>query len=150
MTEETIETDALLLDFIKINRKIGIPITTISIKLELLRIRPDLSKLSSHRIYEYIYRFMSRNSLSLRTPGHVGQFLPKDIKNVIINYLLELRNIIKNGGYDEGKILTMDETPLYLNMVLNKVIAKKGEKNVVVRTQNQDSIRFNLFIDYMR
>ena len=54
LTEETIETDALLLDFIKINSKIGIPITTISVNLELLRIRPDLSKLSSHGIYEYI------------------------------------------------------------------------------------------------
>ena len=54
LTDETIETDALLLDFIKINRKIGIPITTISVKLELLRIGPDLSKLSSHGIYEYI------------------------------------------------------------------------------------------------
>ena len=39
----------------KINHKIGIPITTISVKLELLRIRPDLSKLSSNGIYEYIY-----------------------------------------------------------------------------------------------
>lgn len=72
---------------------------------------------------------MSRNSLSLRTPGHVGQLLPKDIKNI------ELRNIIKNGGCDEGSILNMDETPLYLNMVPNKVIAQKGEKNVVIRTK---------------
>ena len=71
---------------------------------------------------------MIRNSLSLRTPGHVGQFLPNDIKNIIINYLLELRNIIKDGGYDEGNILNMDETSLYLNMILNKVIAQKGEK----------------------
>ena len=79
LTDETIETDALLLDFIKINRTIGIPITTISVKLELLRIGPDLPKLSSHGIYEYIYRFMNRNTLSLRTPRHVGQFLPNDI-----------------------------------------------------------------------
>ena len=89
---------------------------------------------------------MSRNSLSLRTPGHVGQFLPNDIKNIIINYLLELRNIIKDGGYDEGNILNMDETPLYLNMILNKVIAQKGEKNVVVRTQNQERIRISCLL----
>ena len=89
---------------------------------------------------------MIRNSLSLRTPGHVGQFLPNDIKNIIINYLLELRNIIKDGGYDEGNILNMDETPLYLNMILNKVIAQKGEKNVVVRTQNQERIRISCLL----
>lgn len=89
---------------------------------------------------------MIRNSLSLRTPGHVGQFLPNDIKNIIINYLLELRNIIKDGGYDEGNILNMDETSLYLNMILNKVIAQKGEKNVVVRTQNQERIRISCLL----
>ena len=89
---------------------------------------------------------MSRNSLSLRTPGYLGQFLPKDIKNIIMNYLLELRNIIKNGGYDEGNILNMDETPLYLNMVPNKIISKKGEKNVVLRTQNQDRIRITILL----
>ena len=40
----------------------------------------------------------------------------------------------------------MDETPLYLNMVPNKVIAKNGEKNVVVRTQNQARIRITYLL----
>ena len=40
----------------------------------------------------------------------------------------------------------MDETPLYLNMVPNKIIAKKGEKNVVVRTQNQEKIRITCLL----
>ena len=84
---------------------------------------------------------MSRNNLSLRTPGHIGQLLPTDTKNVIINYIMELRKTIKEGGYDEGNIINMDETPLYLNMIPNKVISQKGEKNVVVRTQNQEKIR---------
>ena len=77
---------------------------------------------------------MSRNSLSLRSPCHIGQLLPNDIKKIIINYLLELRNIIKNGGYDEGNILNLDETSLYLNIIPNKVIVQKGIKNAVVRT----------------
>ena len=141
LSKETIETDLHLLEFIKINRKYGIPITTFSVKIELLKFRPDLSKLTPNGLYEYIYRFMSRNNLSLRTPGHIGQLLPTDTKNVIINYIMELRKTIKEGGYDEGNIINMDETPLYLNMIPNKVISQKGEKNVVVRTQNQEKIR---------
>lgn len=35
----------------------------------------------------------------------------------------------------------MDETPIYLNMIPNKVISRKGEKNVIVRTQSQEKIR---------
>lgn len=51
---------------------------------------------------------MSRNNLSLISPGHVGQLLNKDIKNVITNYILELCKIIKEGGYDEGNIINME------------------------------------------
>ena len=58
--------------------------------------------------------------------GHVGQLLPNDTTNVIINYIMELCKTIKEGRYDEGYIINMDETPLYLNMVPNKVISQKG------------------------
>ena len=39
-----------------------------------------------------------------------------------------------------------DQTPLYLNMVPNKIISQKGEKNVAVRTQNQDKIRITCLL----
>ena len=48
LSEETIETDIKLLDFVKINRKLGISITVLSLKLELLKIRPDILNISSH------------------------------------------------------------------------------------------------------
>jgi hypothetical protein len=41
----------------------------------------------------------------------------------------------------------MDETPLYLNMVLNKAISKNWEKNIVVWTQNQERIRITCLLD---
>ena len=40
----------------------------------------------------------------------------------------------------------MDETPLYLNMVPNKVIAQNEEKNLVIRTQNQERIRITCLL----
>ena len=40
----------------------------------------------------------------------------------------------------------MDETPLNLNMIPNKTITKKGEKNVVIRTQNQEKIRITCIL----
>ena len=53
LSEETIETDVKLLDFVIINRKLGIPIITLSLKPELLKIRPDILSISSHGQYEY-------------------------------------------------------------------------------------------------
>jgi len=48
-----------------------------------------------------IYKFLNRNNLSIRTPGHVGQLLPSNVKEVITKYILELRTIINEGGYSE-------------------------------------------------
>ena len=135
LSEETIETDIKLLDFVNINRKLGIQITTLSLKLGLLKICPDILNISSHWQYEYLYRFLNRNNLSIRKPGHVGQLLPLKVKEVITKYILDLRTIINEDGYSEYNIINKDETPLYLNMVPNKITSKKGETNVVVRTK---------------
>ena len=32
----------------------------------------------------------------------------------------------------------MDETPLFLNMPITKTIVKKGSRQVIVKTQNQE------------
>lgn len=72
-------------------------------KIELLKFRPDLRELTPHGQLEYIYRFMERNNLSLRIPGHIGRLLPKDTKNTVINYIIELRKLIKEGAYGEYK-----------------------------------------------
>ena len=68
---------------------------------------------------------MDLNNLSRRTPGHIGRLLMKDTKNTVINYIIELRKFIKEGGYGEYNIINMDETPLYLNMILIKLLFVK-------------------------
>lgn len=42
LSEETINTDIKLLNFVGVNRKLGIPLTTLSLKFELLNLLPDL------------------------------------------------------------------------------------------------------------
>ena len=77
------------MDFVKINRKLGIPITTLSLKIELLKLRPDKLNISQHGQFEYIYRFLNRNNLSIRATNHVGQLLPlnvKEIKKIYIRF----------------------------------------------------------------
>ena len=84
---------------------------------------------------------MERNNLSLRIPGHISRLLPKDTKNTVINYIIELRKLIKEGAYGEYNIINMYETPLYLNVVPNKTYVRKGTRNVVIRTNNKEKTR---------
>ena len=85
ISEATLNTDLKLLEFYEINRKLKNQISTYSLKIELLKLRPDLREITPHEQLEYIYRFMERNNLSLRIPGHIGRLLPKDTKNTVIN-----------------------------------------------------------------
>lgn len=56
LSEETIITNIKLLNFVIINIiKLDIPLSTLSLKFELLNLRPDLLKLISHGQLEYIY-----------------------------------------------------------------------------------------------
>ena len=91
ISEATLNTDLKLLEFYEINRKLKNPISTYSLKIELLIFRPDLRELTPHWQLEYIYRFMKRNNLSLRIQGHIGRLLQKDTKNIVINYIIELK-----------------------------------------------------------
>ena len=91
---------------------------------------------------------MERNNLSLRIPGHIGRLLPKDTKNTVINYIIELIKLIKEGGYEEYNVINMDETPLYLNMAPNKNVVRKGTRNVVISTNNQEKIRITYILTF--
>ncbi len=54
---------------------------------------------------------MDLNNLSRRTPGHIGRLLMKDTKNTVINYIIELRKFIKEGGYGEYNIINTLSSP---------------------------------------
>ena len=73
---------------------------------------------------------MERKNLYLRAPDHIERFLPKDTKNIVINYITELRKLIKDRGYGDYNIINMDETSLYFNIEPNKTIVRKLTKNV--------------------
>ena len=152
ISEERINLDIKLLEFVEINRKLGNPISIHSLVIEQLKLEKNLADIAYHEQYESIQRFMKRNNLSLRVPGHIGQLLPFNIQKTINDYIIDLRRIINNGGYSESMIVNMDETPLFLNMPPNNTVTNKGNKSVVIRTTNQEKIRITcmfLYVGYM-
>jgi hypothetical protein len=54
------------------------------------------------------------------------------------NFLNEVRNIRYKNGISSSILGNMDETPLFLNMPITKTIVKKGSRQVIVKTQNQE------------
>ena len=67
---------------------------------------------------------MKRNDLVLRVHTHISQKLPSDLESKIKNFRDEVSNIHKNSDYPFEYIRNMDETPMYLDLVPNKVVDK--------------------------
>lgn len=57
------------------------------------------------------------------------------------NFLNEVRNIRYKNGISSSILGNMDETPLFFNMTFTKTIVKKGNRQVIVKTQNQEKAR---------
>ena len=51
--------------------------------IEQLKLKPKLDEITYHGQYESIQRFMKKNNLSLRVPGHIGQLLPFNIQKLL-------------------------------------------------------------------
>ena len=100
ISDDILKNDLQLLELYEINRKLKNPISTYSLKIELLKLSSDLMQLSPHWHLEYIYRFMERNNWPLRIPGHSDRLLWKDTKNTVINYIIKIRILIKDGDME--------------------------------------------------
>ena len=89
----------------------------------------------------WVRKFMKRNDLVLRVRTHISQKLPSDLESKIKNFRDEVSNIHKNSDYPFEYICNMDETPVYLDLVPNKVVDKKGKKSIRVRTTSSEKNR---------
>ena len=64
---------------------------------------------------------------------HISQNLPKDLEKKIKDF----RSEVTKNEY----IANMDETPVYLDLVPNKVVDKKGKKTIQVCTTTSEKNR---------
>ena len=69
-----------------------------------------------------------------------SQSLPKDLEDKIQAFHAEVSSIFDNSDFPLEFICNMDETPVYLDLLPRKVIAKKGQKSINVRTTGSEKI----------
>lgn len=140
------ETNNKLIDYIEFNRKLGLPITTRSLLLELFKLEPERKDCNINANLQLLYRFMKRFCYSFRCGTHIGQGINKDaLKNASL-FWNEVHNTIKGNVF--GKIIFLIWTKvLFFNMVPNKTITKRGKKNYF--NKNPKSTKMSYF-SYIR
>lgn len=63
----------------------------------------------SKSLYTYIYRFLKRNSLSIRAVSHIGQLLPIDSIDLTFAFLKEIINIRIKFNITPKSIVNMNK-----------------------------------------
>ena len=140
------ETNNKLIDYIEFNRKLGLPITTWALLIELYKLEPERKEMNIKANLQLLYRFMERYGFSFRSATHIGQKVNKDALTQASLFYNEVHTTINENGFNTYNIFNMDESPIFFNMVPNKTIAKKGKKTIIIKTQNQQKCRISILL----
>ena len=89
----------------------------------------------------WVRKFMKRNNLVLRAKTHISQALPKDLEEKISAFRRQVTSIFENGDFPLEFVCNMDETPVFLDLVPNRVVDKRGKKTINVRTTASEKNR---------
>ena len=82
----------------------------------------------------WLEKFMTRHSLCLRRATSIQQKLPAQLQKKLETFMHELIAVRSLYNFDENLILNMDETPMWFDIPRNYTIARKGERQVRIRT----------------
>lgn len=135
-----------MIQFIKFNRKLGNAVTFFRLTLQLIKIDPKRKEYSFKTNRNWVYLFLIKNNYVQRKPSHLGQKLPNNIIDEISHFLSEFYDYRAFNKIDNCVICNNDETPIFLNMPSSKTIEKKGKKNIIIYTQNQEKCRIAILL----
>lgn len=103
------------------------------------------SVLPNFKVSEGWFRkFLRRNDLVLRARTHISQTLPKDLELKVSAFHQEVASIFGSSDYPLEFVCNMDETPVFLDLVPNRVVDKKGKKTINVRTTGSEKNRITV------
>ena len=98
----------------------------------LLFLQPEFGETKSYDALKmWCIWFLKRNNLVFRRAGHIGQPLPKSIHTAVNGFLRDIiraREKMGIGDQDLGRIVNMDETPIFFDMPETITIEVKGIK----------------------
>ena len=135
--------DHEVLKFIDRLREDKKAVTTNMIIAKMIQLKPELKMKVKKTLQKRVYNFLKRNNYSIRKASHIGQPLPSRSLELFLDIFREInRKRHKLGIYDSkedhDRIVNIDETPIYFEMMSDKTVNKKGAKVISVETKGNE------------
>jgi len=77
---------------------------------------------------------LKRYKFSLRRRTKIGQKLPQDIQQKVADFREFIKNIRIENNFDPSRVINLDETPVFFDMVGAMTVDYRGAKTVHIRT----------------
>ena len=85
-----------------------------------------------------VRQFKERHNLALQKKPSLCQKLPSQHKSKILSFYFECARFSKIGKYPIPLIGNMDKTPVFFEIVPEKLLVQKGQKSVTIRTSGSE------------
>jgi hypothetical protein len=131
------EVDDKLLEWVLKQRELHLPVTT-TMLLSHAKLEIALHNPAFKASVGWSRKFIRRHNLSLRARTSVAQQLPSDLEDKLLEFTDYVQDIQSGHNFLLRLVRTMDETPLYFDMVPNRSLDLKGVRTVRVRTTGAD------------
>ena len=131
------------------NRKLGITVTTKAIIAYTTTIIAEFREKNIISLYNWCYRFMKRNNLSIRYASHLGQKYPENtIDNIyyFFHQLIAFRRDLVIGDDRLDLLVNCDETAIFFEELEKKTVSLKGVKDITINTFGNDKKRLSLLL----
>ena len=94
----------------------------------------------------WMTNFMRRHRISLRRVTTTCQKTPDQYINKIVDFVLEVGDVVKENGISDANIFACDETAVWLDAVAGTTLADTGTPEVSVRTTGHEKSRVTVML----
>lgn len=114
--------------------------------LKVIQFDNNFLNRNENRIMSWIPRFMRRHQFVFRMKTKISQHTPEDLFDKIHSFHDFINRHNEQYPYPLNHIGNMDQTPIWIDMVVNRTITKKGEKTVRIRTGGKEKDRVTVVL----
>jgi hypothetical protein len=137
--------DAELAEWVLHQRDLQRPVSILMLKAKAKAIVS--SKYPAFRASKgWAEKFMRRHSLSLRAKTSVSQKLPADLEAKLERFLKQVQVQRKAIDYSPDRIINMDETPMFFDLIPGKTLSATGKKQILVRGTSGSKRHFTVVL----
>lgn len=140
------EIEKILYKYVTERRELGYGVSTEMCQLKALEIAKELSTEGFKASRGWIRNFYKRNGLSIRRRTSISQRLPSAYDEKLLSFQRHIIRLRKDNAYLLSQIGNADQTPVYLEMPLDRTVSVKGSKSVTIRTGGNEKQRCTVML----